>query len=236
VKPESQTFDLVQAGAQWTCGAVDDDSSLRQLALPCGRSVERAEQAPVVLLADPPWLFRDSLPGTKRGASSHYPCMPIEDLCALHLPPLGANAVLFLWRVSAMQEEALRLARAWGFVVKSELVWVKTTRSGKTAFGMGHYTRAAHEVCLICTRGSALPDNRSVRSVLEAPMDRHSAKPAAFYEIIEQMYPRSERFELFARTRRPGWTQYGNELAGQAASVGWGLFADVIENADLPIG
>lgn len=37
---------------------------------------------------------------------------------------------LFLWRVGAMQDEALAVIKAWGFTLKAELVWIKTTLAG----------------------------------------------------------------------------------------------------------
>jgi len=32
------------------------------------------------------------------------------------------------------------------------------------------------------------------------------------YEIIEKMYPRLSKIELFARNMRSGWTSTGNEI------------------------
>ncbi len=66
-----------------------------------------------VILADPPWRFGDSLPGPGRGASSHYETMTVADICVYELPPIEPDAVLFMWRVAAMQEEALEAIEAW---------------------------------------------------------------------------------------------------------------------------
>lgn len=168
--------------------------------------------APDVLVVDCPWKFGDSLPGDTRGASKQYACLDVGALRAFSLPEVQKNAVMFFWRVSAMQEEALEVVRAWGFKVKSELVWLKTTATGKRSFGMGRYVRMSHEVCLICVRGSAMPELHNVRSVFEAPVGRHSAKPDAFYDVVESLYPRSRKVELFARTVRSGWEQHGDQL------------------------
>lgn len=164
-----------------------------------------------VLVADPPWQFGDKLPGPKRGASSHYSTLSITELCRFPLPPIADDAILFLWRVSAMQGEALRLVEAWGFELKSELVWIKTTASGEPAFGMGRYVRASHETCLIARRGKAKVRDRSVRSVFFAPRGIHSEKPGEFYQIVERLVD-GPRAELFARRRRHGWTCYGDQL------------------------
>lgn len=85
------------------------------------------------IVSDPPWKFGDKLPGPGRGAAKHYDTLSVEELKALEpnrAQLLSApDAVLFLWRVSSMQDEALELVRDWGFKVKSELVWQKTTRT-----------------------------------------------------------------------------------------------------------
>lgn len=172
--------------------------------------------APInVLVADPAWQPDDELPGDTRGAAKQYETMPVERICALPIPELGANAVLFLWRLASMQPEALEVVRAWGFTLKAEVVWDKETVLGNDHFGMGRYVRNSHEVCLIATRGSALPAVRNERSRFSAPVRAHSQKPDEFYEKIVRMYPfsfHSRHYEMFARTVRPGWTQFGFEL------------------------
>ena len=172
-----------------------------------------------LVMADPPWLFDDKLPGSTRGVSKQYSCMTQEDLLAFELPPVVDDAMLLLWRVASMQQEALDVAREWGFTVKSEIVWQKLTKHGKLWFGMGRYTRASHEVCLVCTRGRFKVADRSVRSWFAAPVPVdgdghyiHSAKPPEIYSIAERLAGGGPYLELFARQRREGWVQLGDEL------------------------
>jgi N6-adenosine-specific RNA methylase IME4 len=167
------------------------------------------------ITADPPWPFNDKLPGDGRGAEKHYDVLSIDDICAFPLPPITDDAHLFLWRVASMQEEALRVARAWGFVVKSEIVWIKQTKYGKRWFGMGRQVRMEHEICLICTRGKPEVLNRSTRSTFTAVAGVHSEKPEEFYRIVESLC-HGPYVELFARRLRAGWTCLGNELVGSA--------------------
>src|SRR5947209_5349528 len=89
-----------------------------------------------VLVADPPWKFGDRLNGT-RGAERNYKTMPVEDIRAFPLPPLCVWSHLFLWRVAAMQDEALSGVRSWGFVPKAEIVWPERTIQCKRWLGMG---------------------------------------------------------------------------------------------------
>jgi N6-adenosine-specific RNA methylase IME4 len=114
-----------------------------------------------------------------------------------------------------MQEEALDVARAWGFRVVTEIVWVKTQRDivPRLQIGMGSYTRAAHETCLVAVRGKAASSRLSaaVPSVFFAPKLRHSEKPQEFFDLVERLAP-GPRIELFARKRRPRWDAEGIEL------------------------
>lgn len=168
-------------------------------------------EAARVLVSDPPWRFSDKLPGKGRGAVKHYACLPVHEIQRFPLPPLADDCVLFLWRVSAMQEEALQVVRAWGFSPKSEIVWRKLTSKGRVHFGMGRTVRLAHETCIIATRGRPKIISRSERSVFDALVGVHSAKPDEFYRIVERMYA-GPRAELFARQRRDGWACYGDGL------------------------
>jgi len=171
-----------------------------------------------VLVADPPWKHKDQLPGKGRGAEKHYKCMPTDEICKMWTPiESEKHAVLFLWRVASMVEDACRVARAWGFVPKAEIEWRKLTRNGNPFFGMGRYVRYSHEICMICTRGSAMPAVHDQRSYFEAKVGRHSEKPDEFYSIVQRLYPESTWFEVFARKPRVQWKQFGLEF-GQGAA------------------
>lgn len=190
----------------------------RQLVIP-GVSTEITPFGCIV--ADPPWPFKDKLPGKGRGAVKHYQILTIPEIIDLPMldglpmrssKTIQADAYLLLWRVASMQREALDVAEGWGFTVKSEIVWRKLTSTGKRHFGMGHHVRAEHEITLLCTRGSPKPLNRSTRSVFDAEASReHSRKPDAFLELVETTFP-GPYLEVFARRRREGWAAIGDEL------------------------
>jgi N6-adenosine-specific RNA methylase IME4 len=172
-----------------------------------------------VLIVDPPWSHRDQLPGKGRGAKKHYKCMSLSAIMRMPLPPIHKDAVLFLWRVSSMVEEAYQVVRAWDFVPKSEIVWNKTMPDGeKDAIGMGHIVRGSHETCIVARRGKLIkPTSKSERTSFRAPRTtEHSEKPEEFYRIVERLYPLElwpeAHVELFARKRRKGWIQEGDEL------------------------
>lgn len=171
-----------------------------------------------IIVADPGWKFDDKLPGPTRGAAKNY-TVTAQDHIKFFLMDFNIdvadNAWLFLWRVGAMQQEALDVVRAWGFTVKSEIVWNKTSASGSPRIGMGRYVRNAHEVCLVCTRGKVVPDDKGVPSWFTAERPPlHSAKPSEFWGIIDRLTGDhvGPRIELFARERRRGWDALGDQL------------------------
>jgi N6-adenosine-specific RNA methylase IME4 len=159
-----------------------------------------------VLYVDPPW--RSSSPRSEWSPEQHYATLTLEEIKALE-PPAADDAVLFLWAVNGLLPEALGVIEQWGFVYKTNLVWIKPS------IGLGHWLRNRHELLLLAVRGSiALPDEPDrADSVVEAPRRRHSEKPDHVYELIELMFPGASRVELFARKTRPGWVAWGNEVA-----------------------
>lgn len=160
-----------------------------------------------VIYADPPWKYNDKLVDGYGPAEFHYPTMSIEELCLLPVKELAEdNAVLFLWVTSPLLEDAFRVIRAWGFEYKTSFVWDKVKHN------MGHYNSVRHEFLLVCVRGSCTPDNmRLYDSVQSIERTEHSTKPEEFRNIIDDIYQRGSKIELFARRTVEGWEAWGNE-------------------------
>lgn len=164
-----------------------------------------------VIYADPPWKYNDERMGT--GAAAHYPLMELEAICQL-VDPAGrsvrdvsrSDSVCFLWVTSPLLPDGLHVLDAWGFEYKASFVWDKVRGYN------GHYNDVRHEVLLVGTRGSCLPDAKELAdSVVTAEKARHSAKPDVFYELIEGLYQNGPYLELFARRKRDGWSVWGNQ-------------------------
>ena len=183
-----------------------------------------------VLVADPGWQFRDKAPGGRRGAAKVYKTtQSLSEIMRMPLPPLHDDCVLFLWRVSAMVEEAYHVVRAWGFVPKSEIVWNKGDADDEergNVIGLGRIVRGSHETCVVAIRGKPeQPMSRSERTSFRAPRGAHSEKPEAFYRIVERLYPLElwpdAHVEMHARRRRKGWVQFGDELPPDPRKGSW---------------
>lgn len=165
-----------------------------------------------VVYADPPWHYSNT--GVEGAAARHYPTMPTETIKALAVRNrVAGDATLFLWVTNPFLREGLEVAEAWGFTYRTNMVWVKRNALERGR-GVGFYVRGYHELMFICTRGSHVPTVAAPASVIEAEATEHSRKPDAAYRLIEQLYPRAQRLELFARGQaRPGWTTWGDEAA-----------------------
>jgi N6-adenosine-specific RNA methylase IME4 len=178
-----------------------------------GRSIELVSVAGLypIVYADPPWQYEHAVTES-RAVENHYPTMPLGALCRLQIAAAD-DAVLFLWATNPKLSEALQVINAWGFEYRTNMAWVKNQK------GMGYYVRQRHELLLIARRGNMPVPEPKARpdSIVEAPRGRHSAKPEVFYDVIERMYPKFPKLELFQRTPREGWHGIGNELESLSA-------------------
>jgi N6-adenosine-specific RNA methylase IME4 len=162
------------------------------------------------LLLDPPWDAHKG--GGGRGAQFHYDVMPVADIVATILraelwrPAQDAHMWLWVTNPTIWNGEAKLLCDALGFRPISMCTWIKDR------FGTGQYLRGQTEHLLLAVRGrgKAIATGQGV-TYLEAPRTRHSAKPDAFYDMVEAVSP-GPRVEFFARRRRSGWQAFGNEL------------------------
>jgi N6-adenosine-specific RNA methylase IME4 len=168
------------------------------------------------ILADPPWQFQNR---TGKVAPEHrrllrYPTMELQEIIDL---PVGnfaaARSHLYLWVPNALLMEGLKVMKAWGFTYKSNIVWFKIRKDGgPDGRGVGFYFRNVTELVLFGVRGSmrTLKAGRTQVNTLATRKREHSRKPDEIYDIIEACSP-GPYLELFARFRRKGWAQWGNE-------------------------
>lgn len=180
-----------------------------------------SDQRYEIIYADPPWSYRDQATAGGRGVAYKYPLLTDADVEALPVSRIAAdNAVLLLWVTWPKLAEVLPIIEAWGFNYRTVgFVWVKLTRaSQRLAWGMGSWTRANTEPCLLATRGRPKRVDAAVHQVVQAPLARHSQKPAEVRDRIVQLMGDVPRIELFAREVPPGWDAWGNDL-GDAPSL-----------------
>lgn len=191
-----------------------------------------------LIYADPAWLYDNK--ASNGAAEDHYDTMKLIDMKRLPVWELAAeDAVLAMWFTGTHTREAIELAEAWGFKVRTMkgFTWVKfnplaeqhinkALASGnvedfydfldllnvQTRMNGGNYTRANTEDLLIATRGKGLERlSASVKQVIYSPLGEHSQKPAEARFRLEQLYGAVPRIELFSRSGATGWDHWGNQ-------------------------
>ena len=178
--------------------------------------LDKVQDCYATILADPPWQFQNR---TRKMAPEHkrllrYPTMDLQEVAQLPVGRLAAaQSHLYLWVPNALLFEGLEVLRAWGFTYKTNLVWFKIRKDGgPDGRGVGFYFRNVTELILFGVRGSlrTLKPGRTQVNLFSTRKREHSRKPDEIYDVIEACSP-GPYLELFARFRRKGWNQWGNE-------------------------
>lgn len=173
-----------------------------------------------IIYADPPWHFNVwSKKGEGRSANKHYKTMSKEEIQNLDIQSICEDdCILALWVTYPCLLEGIELIEKWGFKYKTCLFsWIKMNKNKPTPFiGMGYYTRANNEICLLATRGKPLKRvSRSVQQVVLEKVRSHSEKPDCVRERIVELFGDIPRIELFARKKVDGWDTIGDEIDGK---------------------
>jgi N6-adenosine-specific RNA methylase IME4 len=174
-----------------------------------------------IIYADPPWVYRDKSKSHGGGAESHYNCIPIDEMCTWKIP-FDKDSILFMWCTYPHLFNGLKLMKAWRFTYKTvAFTWIKTYRNGNLIMGMGHYTRANAEICLLGVHGKGI--KRIANNIYNTQIhkrQKHSKKPGIFRTEIVKLCGDLPRIELFARIEKnllipdktySGWDVWGNE-------------------------
>jgi N6-adenosine-specific RNA methylase IME4 len=171
------------------------------------------------ILADPPWSFRNwSAKGTGRNAVSHYDCLDFSALASLPIADFAADdCTLFLWATDPLLPRAFELIQKWGFEYKTVgFYWVKLNSAAKHQAdyftGLGYWTRANPEQCLLATRGKPARRAKDVKRLIVEKRREHSRKPDCVRERIERLVA-GPYLELFARETKRGWDCRGDQAA-----------------------
>ncbi len=171
-----------------------------------------------IIYADPPWQYKVwSKKGKGRSAESHYKTMNIEDIIDLKdfIDKISdRNCILFIWVTYPCLKEGLKVIEEWGFQYKTcGFTWIKRNKKTNSWFwGMGYWTRANSEMCLIGTKGKVKRISRKVHQIIDTPIEEHSKKPSIVRDRIIELVGDLPRIELFAREKVVGWDAWGDEI------------------------
>lgn len=169
-----------------------------------------------VIYADPPWHY-DAWKNRNGIAENHYNTMKIEEIIEMKdtIQKISdKNCVLFLWVTFPCLLEGLRTLHEWGFKYKTcGFTWFKRNKVSDTwFFGLGHWTRANAEICLIAIKGTIKKVSNKVSQIVDTHIEEHSRKPEIVRDRIVELVGDLPRIELFARKNADGWDCWGNEI------------------------
>ena len=168
-----------------------------------------------IIYADPPWSYKDKALAGNRGACCEYLVMTIDEIKILPVHAIAdKDCILFLWITMPKLNEVFDVIKVWGFCYKTNaFTWVKKNKKADSWFwGMGRWTRANAELCLLATKGNPKRINAGIHSIIESPIQKHSQKPIVVKEKIVELCGDLPRIELFAREKTEGWDVWGNEV------------------------
>ena len=168
-----------------------------------------------IIYADPPWSYEDKALTGSRGSVCKYETQSLDWIKSLPIRDISADdCVLFLWVTMPKLNQVMEVIESWGFTYKTcAFTWVKRNKKSNSWFwGMGRWTRANAEICLLATKGKPRRISAGVHSIIDAPIERHSKKPDIVRERIVELCGDLPRVELFARETPEGWDVFGNEV------------------------
>ena len=174
-----------------------------------------------IIYADPPWTYR-VWSGKGKTAANHYSCMKKEEIFELPVSEIADdNCILFLWVTFPCLKEGLQTIEKWGFCYKTcGFTWIKKNRKSEGLFwGLGYWTRANAEICIIATKGKPKRESKSVHQVIFSRIEEHSKKPDETRDRIVKLCGDVPRIELFARQSAEGWDCWGLEAPDDKKNV-----------------
>ncbi len=169
-----------------------------------------------IIYADPPWKYNTWRDG-EGTAEKHYPTMKVEEIVNMKdtIKKISEkDCILFLWVTFPCLLDGIRVIKEWGFRYKTcGFNWIKRNKVSDTwFFGLGHWTRANSEICLLATKGTIKRKSNKVSQIIDTHIEEHSKKPSIVRDKIIELVGDLPRIELFARQTAQGWDSWGNEV------------------------
>ena len=187
-----------------------------------------------IIYADPPWDYggkmqydKSSIKSENIGfkkdifissASFKYPTLKLHELKQLDVRSISdEDCLLFMWTTGPQMANSIILGEAWGFEYKTvAFVWDKMVHNP------GRYTLSQTEFVLVFKKGK-IPSPRgarNVRQLITSHRNEHSTKPIEVIDGITKMFPEQNKIELFARSSRNGWDNWGIDAPSFAQQIG----------------
>ena len=176
-----------------------------------------------IIYSDPPWQqqkggIRKARPNQKRPLD--YPTLELDDIKDIHRTfssKANPKHNFFVWTIEKYLDETKQMMAELGYTLHARMIWDK-----ENGVAPAFTVRFSHEYLLwFYKKGNMLMPCAEMRgkqtTVFREPATKHSKKPIYAYEMLERMFPETNKVELFARTNREGWGAFGNEVENSIA-------------------
>ena len=159
------------------------------------------------------------LQGSGLRPSLDYKTMSESEQANFDINEFAADAcALFIWCTNGKLKSgrpcllvALETLERWGFNYRMTLVWKKPS-----GYAIWSPFRGETEFVLFATRGTFnYPPYGKFSNVFEAPITKHSEKPAKFYQMLRR-WTKPPRIDIFARRAHEGFIGWGDEYVGNS--------------------
>jgi N6-adenosine-specific RNA methylase IME4 len=163
-----------------------------------------------IIYADPPWKqtkggIRKCRPNQDKNLD--YQTMSLNEIDKV-LHKLSAP-MLFVWTIDKFLHKTEEMLS--DYKLHARFIWDK-----ENGVAPAFTVRYSHEYLLWFYKSPMLTIAKEMRgkytTVLREKSTKHSKKPLIAYEMIENLYPNTNKIELFARNKREGWDVWGNEV------------------------
>lgn len=171
-----------------------------------------------IIYTDPPWK---QAKGGKRkcrpnqGKDFDYPTLSMQEIKDIHAEALklcNKTHNIFMWTIDKYLHETEQMMKELGYELHARIIWDK-----ENGIAPAFTIRYSHEYLLwFYKKGHILMPCENMRgkytTVLREPSTKHSKKPECAYKMIENLFPDSNKLEMFARNERDGWDCWGDEV------------------------
>jgi N6-adenosine-specific RNA methylase IME4 len=171
-----------------------------------------------IIYTDPPWKqtkgnARKCRPN--QGKDLDYSTLSLDEIFELQMSffnNVNTKHNIFMWTIDKYLHESEIRMNKLGYNLHARFVWNKLN-----GVAPAFTVRFSHEYLLwFYKKGNILMPCEKFRgkytTVLTEQATTHSTKPQIAYEMLENMFPDTNKIELFARNKRAGWDCWGNEV------------------------
>ena len=179
---------------------------------------EKQEKKYGIIYTDPPWPQtkgnkRDCRPN--QGKELDYQTCSLEEIKNIHedaFKHADDKHNVFMWTIDKFLVDTERFMAELGYIPHARMIWDKCN-----GIAPAFTVRFSHEYLIwFYKKGHILLPTKDMRgkytTVLREPATVHSKKPKIAYQMIDDMFPDSEKLELFARNSKAGWDSWGNQV------------------------